>query len=132
VNNKKLGDNFETLFSEMLAERGFWVHLLKQNNHGQPADLIAVRNNTSYLIDCKTCSARGFNLVRLEENQQLAMTRWKECGNKECWFALQLGEQVYMIPHKVIEMYSHQQSKLSPSEIFSVGKPFEKWVIKCR
>lgn len=41
--NKKLGNNFETEFCEILSAHGFWVHNLAQNQAGQPADVIAVK-----------------------------------------------------------------------------------------
>ena len=55
-NNKKLGNDFESRFCEILYSEGFWVHNLAQNSAGQPADVIAARNGKTYLIDCKVCS----------------------------------------------------------------------------
>ena len=43
-NNKKLGNDFESRFCEILYSEGFWVHNLAQNSAGQPADVIAARN----------------------------------------------------------------------------------------
>ena len=134
MSNKKLGNSFEAEFCEILAEHGFWVHNLAQNAAGQPADVIAVKNGIAYLIDCKVCSTdKGFALNRMEENQDLAMDLWHECGNGQGWFAVKLPtDDIIMLPHFCIKAHRYTQSYLSPGEIFAAGKPIEKWVKKCR
>jgi len=133
ASNRKIGNDFETYLCDILFEHGFWCHNLAQNQAGQPADVLAVRNRVPYLIDCKVCSTtKGFALKRMEENQDLSMTLWKECGNGEGWFAVQLCEKVYMIPHFVIRALSNQQSYMSPAEVYEIGKPLEKWIAGCK
>lgn len=56
ASNRKTGTTFESELCEILSQNGFWAHNLAQNSAGQPADVIAVRNKTAYLIDCKVCS----------------------------------------------------------------------------
>lgn len=51
-NNKKNGNHFEEEFCELLALHGFWAHNMAQNQVGQPADVIAVKNGIPVLIDC--------------------------------------------------------------------------------
>lgn len=133
MNNKTIGNSFEQELCDRLSEYGFWCHLLNANKAGQPADIIAVRNKNAHLIDAKVCSSRGFALSRMEENQELAMTLWQECGNGQGWFALKVPTgEIYMIPHICIQAYKNVQSLLSFSEIHTLGKPLEKWVMKCR
>jgi Holliday junction resolvase len=133
MTNKKLGNDFEQEVCEILAEHGFWAHPLSMNKSGQPADIIAVRNKIAYLIDAKVCSSRGFTLSRMEENQDLAMERWKECGNGQGWFALKVPTgEIYMIPHICVRAYQQRQSALSFSEIHELGKPLGKWVEWCK
>jgi len=134
MSNKKLGNSFESELCEILSAYGFWCHNLAQNAAGQPADVIAVRNDKAYLIDCKVCSTdKGFALSRVEENQHLAMTLWNDCGNSQGWFAMKLPtDDIFMMPHFVIKAYMHLQSHLSPGEIYQIGKPLEEWVMKCR
>lgn len=132
-NNKKLGNTFESELCEILFDNGFWVHLLNANKAGQPADIIAVRNKVAHLIDAKVCSDNTFPLSRVEENQDLAMDFWKDCGNGCGWFALKLlGNQIYMVNHYVIKSYKSRQASLSASEIAMLGKPIEKWVMTCK
>ena len=130
--NRKIGNTFESELCQMLFDNGFWSHNLTQNNAGQPADIIAVRNGKAYLIDAKVCSNNEFPLKRVEENQTLSMDLWTDRGNGQGWFALKLNNEVYMLPHIMIKAYANSQSKISASEIHGCGTPFEKWVKKCK
>ena len=135
MSNKALGNSFEEELCEILSNYGFWSHNLAQNKSGQPADVIAVRNKVSHLIDAKVCSNNTFPFSRIEENQDLAMELWRECGNGIGWFALKISdtdEQIYMISHYTMKAYRNQQKSLSAKEIFELGIPIEKWVKKCK
>ena len=134
MSNKKAGNQFESELCEILAMYGFWCHNMAQNASGQPADVIAVKNGRAYLIDCKVCSTdKGFALSRMEENQDLAMELWNECGNGQGWFAMKLPTgDIFMVPHIAIKACQCWQSHMSPADIFETGKPLEKWVMKCR
>ena len=131
MNNKTLGNTFELELCEKLSEYGFWVHCLNMNKAGQPADIIAVKNRIAYLIDAKVCSNNKFSLSRIEENQDLAMELWDECGNGLGWFALKTGSGIYMFSHYCIKVYLNQQSSLSAKDIAELGLPVGKWVERC-
>lgn len=130
MNNKKLGNDFESAFCKTLFEQGFWCHNLAQNQAGQPADVIAVRNGKAYLIDCKVCSKGAFVLSRIEENQDLAMELWQYCGNRDGWFAILIAEskKVYMIPHWLIKTVRNRHYCLSEKEIKTSGIPLTEWL----
>lgn len=130
--NRKIGNTFEEELCQMLFNNGFWSHNLKQNNSGQPADVIAVRNGKAYLIDAKVCSNNEFHVKRVEENQTLAMDLWTDRGNGQGWFALKLNDEVYMLPHILIKALANNNSKLSDTRIRECGTPFGKWVKKCK
>ena len=134
MSNKQLGNSFEEELCEILSAYGFWSHNFAQKSAGQPADVIAARNGKAYLIDCKVCSTdKGFALNRMEENQDLSMNLWNECGNGQGWFALKLPtDDIIMVPHFVVKALQNSQSYLSPGSIYEAGKPLEKWVMKCR
>ena len=135
MSNKKIGNRFESELCDILSEHGFWVHLLNQNKSGQPADIIAVRNKVSHLIDAKVCSNNTFPFSRIEENQDLAMELWKDCGNGLGWFALKIRDtdnQIYMISHYTMKAYRNRQASLSEKEIVELGIPIERWVMKCK
>lgn len=133
MSNRKLGNAFEAELCERLSEYGFWAHNMAQNSAGQPADVIAARNKVAYLIDCKVCSANGFALSRMEDNQDLSMGLWKECGNGEGWFALKLSDgRIFMIPHFTIRALRNSKSSINEKEAFEYGMLLEKWITRCK
>ena len=86
MNNKQAGTNFEREFCEQLARDNFWAHFMGGSKNGQPADIIAVRNEKAYLIDAKDCQNDRFPLSRIEDNQDMAMRYWEMCGNNQGLF----------------------------------------------
>ena len=56
TDNRSSGTRFEQDFANLLAEHGFWAHVMQQNKAGQPADIIAVKGKFHTLIDCKEIS----------------------------------------------------------------------------
>ena len=130
MSNKKIGNEFENELADLLAERGYWVHPLFQSKSGQPADIIAVKNKRAFLIDAKVCSDNNFKLSRIEENQDLAMKRWFECGSGVGWFALKVDSGIYFVPHTILKDYSKTHSVFPYNEIVSWGFELDKWVKK--
>lgn len=128
MTNKKIGNDFESDFCEILFENGFWTHNLAQNASGQPADVIASRNGKTYLIDCKVCSNRGFALSRMEENQDLSMELWEACGNGEGWFAILIEGHIFMISHSIVNFQRGLKSRMSKLDIKTYGVPLERWI----
>lgn len=127
VSNKKIGNGFEAEFCEKLFQNGYWVHNLSQNAAGQPADVVAVKNGVPYLIDCKVCSGKVFSVSRIEDNQRMAMTLWRECLNGEGWFAVKFGENIYMI---TLSRLDSMVSKNLPEELFQrFALTFEEWLV---
>lgn len=128
--NRKTGTSFEKELCQELAKHGFWAHNLAQNSAGQPFDVIAARNGRSYPIDCKVCEHDLFRLSRIEENQFSAMTLWRDTGNGDGWFALQLSSgEIRMIPLSTMEDLSFTQTALSKRDIQEYGMPLEEWVV---
>ena len=131
--NKKIGNDFETEFCELLFNKGFWCHLFAQNQAGQPADVIAVRNGKAYLIDCKVCVNDTFPFSRIESNQHTAMTLWKQSGNGDGWFALQLSNKdIYMISHDSMIVLSLNRSFIGEDIITDFGLPLWMWLKTCK
>lgn len=103
VNNKKAGTDFEREFAELMAARGFWVHLFQDNKNGQPCDVMASRNGVTYLFDCKDCKNDYFLVSRMEENQYNAMHLFELTGNEKGKFALRFSNQrIYLIDYDLI------------------------------
>lgn len=134
MTNKKLGNDFEADLCEMLAKEGFWVHNFTQNQAGQPADIIAVKNGNAYLIDAKVCSDNKFPLSRIEENQKNSMELWRDCKNGTGWFAILIEDEVFMMSYTNIKeiQVEEDRSTLTLSDIVESGKTFKKWVQICQ
>ena len=127
--NKKLGNKFEKELSEILYNAGYWVHLLNQNKNGQPADIIAVKNKKAYLIDAKVCSFEKFAFKRVEENQQLSMQMFIECGNTTPYFALKARNEIYMLSYKTIrDLIKQGKKQLDFAEINKYGTRLSTWL----
>lgn len=129
--NRKIGNAFEQRLCLSLSAYGFWAHNLAQNKQGQPFDVIASRNGRTHPIDAKVCEKDVFKLSRMEENQISAMTLWRETGNGEGWFALEMSNgAVYFISFSALERLSHLTS-LSAAQIRRHGIPLGEWVEQC-
>ena len=128
MSNKKSGNQFEAELCEILSKHGFWVHNLAQNSAGQPADVIAVKNGSAYLIDCKVCSNGRFALGRIEENQSLAMELWRDCGNGNGWFALKFGDKIHMVSHYLLQLLGKKNSSITEKMLQVTDLTLEKWL----
>lgn len=128
MNNKQAGNKFEREFCEQLAIDGFWAHFMGGNKNGQPADIIAVRNERAYLIDAKDCQNDRFVLSRIENNQDMAMRYWEMCGNNQGLFALNTSKGVYMLRYGVVQVLEIAGIKsLNMQAIEQYCTPYEEW-----
>ena len=92
TDNRTTGNRFEQELSHILAEHGFWVHVMQQNKAGQPADIIAAKGKFHTLIDCKVCDNGFFSFDRIEDNQRSAMKLFFRKAGELCYFALKLPD----------------------------------------
>ena len=128
LTNRSLGNQIENDFCNYLFSKGFWVHRIAQNSFGQPADVIAVKDEKAYLIDCKACTSSGFRFSRMESNQEQAMELWERCGNGTGWFAVFTNKNFYMLSLQAIKPFLKTQSGFSNDEIIKLGIPIKDWV----
>lgn len=128
MNNKQAGNEFEREFCEMLAKDGFWAHFMGGNKNGQPADIIAVRNERAYLIDAKDCQNDRFVISRIEDNQHMAMRKWELCGNNQGLFALKTSEGIYMLDYGMVQVLEIAGVKsLNMKAIEQYCKLYSEW-----
>lgn len=132
TDNRSNGGRFEQEMSHILAEHGFWVHVLQQNKSGQPADIIAVKGKYHTLIDCKVISETPpvFRLNRAEENQRLAMDRFLARGKEMCWYAMKMPDgSVWIVgQHKIDYFIGIRRAYMSEEEIHQHGWDLEAWL----
>ncbi len=105
MNNKRLGNDFEKKYAEILRKKGYWVTFLSPKQHigSQPCDLIAIKEDKPMLIDCKTCNTHLFPISRIEENQRQAFKRYTECRNTKFILAIKYNKKIYEIDMKNID-----------------------------
>ena len=128
MNNKQAGNNFEREFCEQLARDKFWAHFMGGSKNGQPADIIAVRNEHAYLIDAKDCQNDRFVLSRIENNQDMAMRYWEMCGNNQGIFALNTSKGVYVLRYGIVQVLEIAGIKsLNMQAIEQYCTPYEEW-----
>ena len=132
-NNKTSGNRFEQDFANLLAEHGFWAHVMQQSKAGQPADIIAVKGKFHTLIDCKEISDtdKGFPFSRCEENQRLAMDAFtKRCGEL-CYFVMKLPDgEIRLVSYSRIKRlegagYKSITPRMMESETWNLDAWFE-------
>lgn len=129
MSNKSMGTEFEKEFAQMLAEKGFWAHCMKDNQNGQPFDVIAARNGVTYVFDCKDCQGDTFSLSRIEENQHNAMTLWSETGNRPGLFAVRFRNGIYLLPHRMLMLLKKNGTKqLKPIDADRYGRELHNWL----
>lgn len=130
MSNKKIGNDYERWLAEELSKNHFWVHLLQQNKNGQPADMIAInRKGEAFLIDCKACTTVGFELSRMEENQDLAMMKLYEITGHTGWFAIGFKNITYMVPHiDIRKLKEDGVKKLKQPNLKSGALPLKWWI----
>lgn len=128
MNNKQAGTKFEREFCEKLADDGFWAHFMGGSKNGQPADIIAVKNEIAYLIDAKDCKNDVFEFRRIEDNQDMAMIKWEMCGNNQGLFALNTSKGVYMLRYGVVQtLQCLGMKQLNIGGMMIHAKSYEKW-----
>ena len=121
MNNKRLGTAFEREFCELLAARGYWVHFMSPSASGaQPCDIIACKNGTPFLFDCKTCEKNVFPLSRVENNQILAFERFLRTGNNHAFIAVKHDNKIYFIPYTLLK-------KMGSVSLLFEAKEWEFW-----
>jgi hypothetical protein len=98
------------------------------SKNGQPADIIAVKNEIAYLIDAKDCKNDVFEFRRIEDNQDMAMIKWEMCGNNQGLFALNTSKGVYMLRYGVVQtLQCLGMKQLNIGGMMIHAKSYEKW-----
>ena len=131
TDNRTTGGRFEQELSHILAENGFWVHVMQQNKAGQPADLIAVKGRFHTLIDCKVCENGYFPFDRIEENQRSAMKMFFRKTGELCYFALKMPDgEIRMVNLARLETIQNRplsSSSNAPMPTESAWMPATSW-----
>lgn len=88
MNVKKIGDEFEKKLCELFANKGYWCHNFSYDVNGQPCDIVALKNNISWLVDVKHCVGNRFSFSRIESNQKGCFKFANSLGIERVGFAI--------------------------------------------
>lgn len=91
--NKQIGNEYEQLFLDLLKRNGYWCHLFAYKQNGQPCDVIASKNNETFLIDVKHCEEDRFSFDKIQPNQITCFEYAERCGNDNTGFAIWFSKQ---------------------------------------
>lgn len=121
---------FQHEVCKMLSEYGFWAYETINKHSGQPVDIIAVKSNKGYIIECKATQADRFPLDRVEDNQITAVKRFENCNNKESWFAFHFAkhpdEVLFIRANKIIDLVESKAKSINYKELKEMSENLEK------
>ena len=73
----ELGNETEEEVAKFFKKNGFWSYITPKKVSGQPVDIIAIKDNVSWLVDAKHLSIKdksSFPFSRIEANQVDSLT----------------------------------------------------------
>lgn len=134
TDNRTTGGRFEQELSHILADNGFWVHVMQQNKAGQPADIIALRGRFHTLIDCKVCENGFFAFERIEDNQRSAMKMFFRKAGELSYFALKLPDgSIRMVSLERCETIKNRgKSRISAEDMQKETWNLDSWLESSR
>lgn len=119
---------FQREICKILSEHGFWAYETINKQSGQPVDVIAVKSDIGYIIECKVTQTDRFPLSRVEDNQITAIERFNRCKNRESWFAFAFAkhpdEILFVRAKKIIELVDSGVVSVNYEELKGMSEPF--------
>ena len=86
-NVKKIGNQTEKDFANLMFNKGWWVHILNDKVNGQPFDIIMAKNSAVWFLDVKNVSGKNYFLHnRIEPNQKIINENVDETRHLKCGF----------------------------------------------
>ena len=121
---------FQREICKMLSEHGFWAYETINKKSGQPVDVIAVKSDIGYIIECKVTKSNRFPLSRVEDNQITSIQLFNKCGNSESWFAFYFAKHpdnvLFVRADKIIALVESGAKSTTYDELKDMGEPFLK------
>lgn len=121
---------FQREICKMLSEHGFWAYETINKKSGQPVDVIAVKSDIGYIIECKVTKSNRFPLSRVEDNQITSIQLFNKCGNIESWFAFFFAKHpdnvLFVRAGKIIALVESGAKSTTYEELKDMSEPFLK------
>ncbi len=119
---------FQREICKMLSDNGFWAYETINKKSGQPVDVIAVKSDIGYIIECKVTKSNRFPLSRVEDNQITAIERFTRCKNHESWFAFLFSKHpddiLFVRAEKIIALLDKNVVGVSYDELKEMSEDF--------
>jgi len=101
----EVGNRTETKVAEVFKKNGYWAYICPKHNGGQPVDIIALKNNTNWLVDAKHVRAEesSFPFSRIEPNQFMSLdyvTNFANIQNTGFGVYFERDMKVYYLDYK--------------------------------
>lgn len=108
MNNVKIGNATEKKIIQLLRDKNYWIYNTPHKVNGQPVDIIAIRKNSSWLIDAKHVEQKSisFPFDRIEPNQITTCIYANSfAGIENIGFAIDFDRdgQVYWLPFNLYQ-----------------------------
>ncbi len=121
---------FQREVCKRLSECGFWAYETINKQSGQPVDVIAVKSDIGYIIECKVTKSDRFPLSRVEDNQITAIEKFTKCKNTESWFAFYFANHpdnvLFVRADKIIALVDSGAKSTTYEELKDMSEPFLK------
>jgi len=126
MSNIKDGNDFEHVIMLRLTDKGYWSHNFANKSNGQPMDIIAIKDDKKFLLDCKVCSGDYFKLSRIEDNQEHASLAFEKKAKGKTFFVIKMRGEIFVINNDDIIYQKNVMNKKSFnfSELKMVGRDF--------
>lgn len=117
------GREFERYMCKLFDQNGFWALNIPRSESGaQPFDIVAIRGDEVYTVDCKVCSdAPRFPLRRVEDNQLLAFEKVFWRTNAKIGFMVYWSGEIYFLRRAdIVKAIENKQAsiKLTYNDLF--------------
>jgi hypothetical protein len=103
-NVKKIGNQTEKDFANLMFNKGWWVHILNDKVNGQPFDIIMAKNSAVWFLDVKNVSGKNYFLHnRIEPNQKSSMKMLMKRGISNVGFVICFDGEWYLLKYSKID-----------------------------
>ena len=114
------GAEFERYMADLFQQNGFWALRIPKNERGaQPFDILAIKGDRIYAVDCKVCARSSFPVERVEDNQWLSMDIMQRRTTAIVGFAVYHDGMIYFIPYDELKMSNAASIRLDETHLWA-------------
>lgn len=107
------GTQFERWLCRVFKLQGWWaLNISKDARGAQPFDIIAIKYDLFFAIDCKVCGSNKFQLRRIEDNQWLSFQTVAERTSGIVGIMIWYDGQVYFYSYYELDAVNNNGVKL--------------------